>query len=280
MSIMDTPYEQIVSALEALSSFDRDAVLGGGEYREMFIDNISITGVTPTQIDFYISKVAAHQNGDVVVLKQLDDAIGQTFEDELSQAVHNQELLKEHIRAYVVQEQVANGLTFDEATAYQPTKVEYQSALQVVRHKHGIVPNKHEILLNAIEETLENATTIYGRPDLTKTQILQACRKDKGTWRGVASETLTYLAAKNRITKVGARYHHKNTRLRMVETDFTRKVFESLYGGGRSINAIVKRIGYDNVFGRKKVRQTLDFLEREGLVTQTNYKWSQNALYS
>ena len=211
-------------------------------------------------------------------LKHLDEAIEQTFEDELSQAVYNQELLKEHIRAYVVQEQVAKGLTFDEATAYQPTKVEYQSALQVVRHKHGIVPNKHEVLLNAIEETLENATTIYGRPDLTKTQILQACRKDKGTWRTVASETLAYLSAKNRIMKVGARYHHNNTRLRMIETDFTRKVFESLYGGSRSINAIVKRIGYDNVFGRRKVRQTLDFLEREGLVVQSNYKWTQNAL--
>ena len=279
MSIMDSPYEHIVSALSDLSPFDKKAVLEGGEYREMFIDNISITGITPTQIDFYISKVAAHEEGDIESLKHLDEAIEHTFEDELSQAVHNQELLKEHIRAYVVQEQVAKGLTFDEATAYQPTKVEYQSALQVVRHKHGIVPNKHEVLLNAIEETLENATTIYGRPDLTKTQILQACRKDKGTWRAVASETLAYLSAKNRIMKVGARYHHKNTRLRMIETDFTRKVFESLYGGSRSINAIVKRIGYDNVFGRRKVRQTLDFLEREGLVVQSNYKWTQNALY-
>lgn len=278
MSIMDSPYEHIVSALSELSPFDKKAVLEGGEYREMFIANISITGITPTQIDFYISKVAAHQEGDIESLKHLDEAIEQTFEDELSQAVYNQELLKEHIRAYVVQEQVAKGLTFDEATAYQPTKVEYQSALQVVRHKHGIVPNKHEVLLNAIEETLENATTIYGRPDLTKTQILQACRKDKGTWRAVASETLAYLSAKNRIMKVGARYHHKNTRLRMIETDFTRKVFESLYGGSRSINAIVKRIGYDNVFGRRKVRQTLDFLEREGLVVQSNYKWTQNAL--
>ena len=111
MSIMDPPYEHIVSALSELSPFDKKAVLEGGEYREMFIDNISITGITPTQIDFYISKVAAHQEGDIESLKHLDEAIEQTFEDELSQAVYNQELLKEHIRAYVVQEQVAKGLT-------------------------------------------------------------------------------------------------------------------------------------------------------------------------
>jgi len=276
---MDSPYEQILSALDALSAFDRKEVLDGGSYRDMFINNMEIVGVTQTQMDFYISKVAAHEIKDVVSLRHLEDAIENTFENELTEAVHNQELLKEHIRAYVVQEQVAKGLTFDEATAYQPTKVEYQSALQVVRHKHGIVPNKHEILLNSIEETLENANTIYGRLDLTKTQILQACRKDKGIWRNVASETLAYLSAKNKISKVGARYHHQNARLRMVETDFTRKVFESLYGGPRSINAIVKRIGYDNVFGRKKVRQTLDFLVSEGLVLSENYKWKQNALY-
>jgi len=272
---MESAYEQIVVALDQLSAFDRQEVLAGGQYREMFINNIDIGGVTQTQIDFYISKVAAHQTKDIVSLRILDDAIENTFEDELTQAVHNQELLKEHIRAYVVQEQVANGLTFDEATVYQPTKVEYLSALDAVRHKHGIVPNKHEILLNAIEETLENATSIYGRPDLTKTQILKACRKDKGAWRTVASETLTYLSGKNKIMKVGARYHHNNARLRMVETDFTRKVFESLHGG-RSINGIVKRIGYDNVFGRRKVRQTLDFLEKEGLVVCQDYRWSQN----
>lgn len=275
---MESAYEQIVVALDQLSAFDRQEVLAGGKYREMFIDNMDIGGVTSTQMDFYISKVAAHKTKDIESLKILDDAIENTFEDELTQAVHNQELLKEHIRAYVVQEQVANGLTFDEASAYQPTKVEYLSALDAVRHKHGIVPNKHEILLNAIEETLENAIIIFGRPDLTKTQILKACRKDKGSWREVASETLTYLSGKNKIMKVGSRYHHNNARLRMVETDFTRKVFESLYGG-RSINGIVKRIGYDNVFGRRKVRQTLDFLEKEGLVVCQNYRWSQNALY-
>ena len=61
----------------------------------------------------------------------------------------------------------------------------------------------------------------------------------------------------------------------MVETDFTRQVFECLYANALTINGIVKLIGYDNAYGRKKVRRTLDFLEAEGLVENNGYRWSQ-----
>ena len=49
------------------------------------------------------------------------------------------------------------------------------------------------------------------------------------------------------------RYLHVTQQPRMVETDFTRQVFECLYANALTINGIVKLIGYDNAYGRKKV---------------------------
>mgnify|MGYP003670819079 CR=1 FL=1 len=141
-----------------------------------------------------------------------------------------------------------------------------------------VVHNKHTFMLNEVEKTLSGAIAYCGRPDLTKTEILKFSKKDKGEWRKVAGDSLKHLVATGKIVKVGARYHHKNHRPRVVENDFTRKVFESLYSGPKSINAIVKRIGYDNTYGRRKVRQTLDFLVNEGLVLMNDYRWSQNGL--
>ena len=60
-------------------------------------------------------------------------------------------------------------------------------------------------MLGHIGETLENARVIYGRPDLTKTEILKACRKDKGEWRKAASDVLAFLAGRGIIIKVGSR---------------------------------------------------------------------------
>ena len=136
----------------------------------------------------------------------------------------------------------------------------------------------HYQMLNEVEKVLTGAMVYCGRPDLTKTEILKCAKKDKGEWRKVAGDSLKHLVATGEIVKVGARYHHKNHRPKIVENDFTRNVFESLYSGPKSINAIVKKIGYDNTYGRRKVRQTLDFLVNEGLVVMNDYRWSQNGL--
>jgi hypothetical protein len=61
----------------------------------------------------------------------------------------------------------------------------------------------------------------------------------------------------------------------MVETDFTRKVFECLYADELTVNGIVKLIGYDNSYGRRKVKRTLELLKSEGLVSHKGYVWHQ-----
>ena len=274
---MDESYALVIETLDKLPAWDKDAVLSGGTDREAFIERLVGKGLSHTHITVCLERILAHQNKDIERLRHLDDTTP-AFEAHIFKVIEKQESLKEQVMAYIIQDQVALGKTLEEAYAYQPTSKEYRCALNHVRNKHGVVPDKHEIMLGAIEETLENAKVIYGRPDLTKTQILKACRKDKGEWRKVAGDTLAYLASRGAISKVGARYYHKTNQVRMVETDFTRKVFEALYDGSKSINGIVKHIGYDNVFGRKKVRQTLDFLVAEELVLMKNYRWRQNSL--
>jgi len=175
------------------------------------------------------------------------------------------------------------GITHIQATLF----IEYYNAcdannIDQIKHIQDainaemVVHNKHRFMLTEVEKVLSGAIAYCGRPDLTKTEILKFAKKDKGEWRSVAGDSLKHLAATGKIVKVGARYHHKNHRPKVVENTFTRKVFESLYSGPKSINAIVKRIGYDNTYGRRKVRQTLDFLVNEGLVLMKDYRWSQN----
>lgn len=177
------------------------------------------------------------------------------------------------------------GITHIQATLF----IEYYNAcdannIDQIKHIQDainaemVVHNKHRFMLTEVEKVLSGAIAYCGRPDLTKTEILKFAKKDKGEWRSVAGDSLKHLAATGKIVKVGARYHHKNHRPKVVENTFTRKVFESLYSGPKSINAIVKRIGYDNTYGRRKVRQTLDFLVNEGLVLMKDYRWSQNGL--
>jgi hypothetical protein len=177
------------------------------------------------------------------------------------------------------------GITSIQATLF----IEYHNAcatkdIDQIKHimdainAEMVVHNKHKLMLNEMQKVLTDSMTYAGRPDLTKTEILKLAKKDKGEWRKVAGECLKHLVATGQIVKVGARYHHKNHRPKIVENDFTRNVFESLYSGPKSINAIVKKIGYDNTYGRRKVRQTLDFLVNEGLVVMNDYRWSQNGL--
>tara|TARA_R110002020_G_scaffold205131_4_gene409694 strand:- start:320 stop:976 length:657 start_codon:yes stop_codon:yes gene_type:complete len=189
------------------------------------------------------------------------------------------------IRESFIRRMEVIGITHIQATLF----IEYHNAcvandIDQIKHIQDaitselVVHNKHNLMLTEVEKTLAGAISYCGRPDLTKTEILKFCKKDKGEWRKVAGDSLKHLVATGKIVKVGARYHHQNHRPKIVENDFTRNVFESLYSGPKSINAIVKRIGYDNTYGRRKVRQTLDFLVNEGLVLTENYRWSQNGL--
>ena len=262
-----------------LPQWDMESVMTGGVGREAFIDRMVKRGISQAQVMVCLERIVAKSTGDIDRLRIIDSTSTKE-ESVMHKAFEQHEKVLGLAKLHIIESQIASGKSEDEAIAYEPTKIEHNQALRIVRHRHNLTTNKHEVMLGHIGETLENARVIYGRPDLTKTEILKACCKDKGEWRKAASDVLAFLAGRGIIIKVGSRYCHSDNKVRMVETDFTRKVFECLYSGPKSINGIVKHIGYDNVYGRKKVRQTLDFLVKEGLVITNNYRWAQNGVSS
>jgi hypothetical protein len=272
-------YASVKEAYDSLPKWDMESISTSEYMREQFINRFVGDDATPYVVDLYLEHIIALQAQDIDRLQHIRDALSKLhhFEHHILDAAEQNYRMEQQIRAVIVQHKtVLDGMDLNEALAYKPTRIEYDEAHSYVRRLNGLPINQYEVLLREITLALENAPDIIGRPDMTKTEILQSIRKDKGGWRASANEVLTYLAAKGTIMKIGSKYHHKNHRPRMVETDFTRKVFETLYAGSMSINGIVKAIGYDNTYGRKKVRKTLDFLAEEGLVENRGYRWTQS----
>lgn len=108
---------------------------------------------------------------------------------------------------------------------------------------------------------------------LTKSQILSITRRN-GTYRAMRDEILLYLQSRRLVRAINNRYVHTQNLSRVLETDFHRRVYECLAEKPLSITGIVTLtdehgrpvVGYNNASGRRKVKQVLDLLWREGLV--------------
>ena len=268
-------YQRVKYAYESLPDWDRQGISTNDMMRERFIETFNHNN--PQHIDLYLEHLLALESRDLERLEATRETLCNyhEFEHHILNAAEEKHQIEQQVRASIVQNKVVEGMDFDEALAYSPTRIEYDEAYRYVRTLNNIPLNRHDVLLREIMEALNNAPAIYGKPDLTKTEILKTIKKDKGEWRAAAKEVLLYLTAKNQIAKVGPRYHHTLHQPRMVETDFTRKVFECLYADELTVNGIVKLIGYDNSYGRRKVKRTLDLLKSEGLVSHKGYVWHQ-----
>ena len=268
-------YQRVKSAYESLPEWDRQGISTNDMMRQRFIETFNHNN--PQHIDLYLEHLLALESRDLERLEATRETLCNyhEFEHHILNAAEEKHQIEQQVRASIVQNKVVEGLDFDEALAYSPTRIEYDEAYRYVRTLNNIPLNRHDVLLREIMEALNNAPAIYGKPDLTKTEILKTIKKDKGEWRAAAKEVLLYLTTKKQIAKVGPRYHHTLHQPRMVETDFTRKVFESLYADELTVNGIVKLIGYDNSYGRRKVKRTLELLKSEGLVSHKGYVWHQ-----
>ena len=268
-------YQLVKSAYEGLPEWDQQGISTNDLMRQRFVE--SFNHQNPQHIDLYLEHLLALEARDLERLEATRETLCNyhEFEHHILNAAEQNHQIEQQVRASIVQNKVVEGMDFEEALAYKPTRIEYDEAHRYVRTLNNIPLNRHDVLHREIMEALFNAPAIYGKPDLTKTQILQTIKKDKGEWRAAAKEVLLYLTAKKQISKVGSRYHHNHHQPRMVETDFTRKVFECLYAGNLTVNGIVKLIGYDNSYGRRKVKRTLELLKAEGLVSHKGYKWYQ-----
>ncbi len=122
----------------------------------------------------------------------------------------------------------------------------------------------------------EITTALKNNPQgLTKSDLLSITRRS-GKYRQMRDEILLYLQSKRLVRKLNNKFIHTQNLGRVLETDFHRKVYESLAGGPLTITGIVTLknsqgkpiVGYNNTTGRRKVKQVLDLLWREGLVSK------------
>ena len=123
--------------------------------------------------------------------------------------------------------------------------------------------NKYNILMKQIVDLLKQSPN-----GITKTEILTNLKKN-GSWRQLRNDVLDYLEVTNKVRKVGTKYYHISNAGKVLETEFHRRVFESLSSGDKSLNKIMQVVGYNNQTGRRKVKSVLHLLWREGLVSKT-----------
>jgi hypothetical protein len=243
-------YQRVKSSYEGLPEWDKQGISTNDLMRQRFVE--SFNHPNPQHIDLYLEHLLALEARDLERLEATRETLCNyhEFEHHILNAAEQNHQIEQQVKASIVQNKVVEGMDFDEALAYKPTRIEYDEAHRYVRTLNNIPLNRHDVLLREIMEALNNAPAIYGK-------------------------VLLYLTAKKHISKVGSRYHHNLHQPRMVETDFTRRVFECLYAGNLTVNGIVKLIGYDNSYGRRKVKRTLELLKAEGLVSHKGYKWYQ-----
>lgn len=157
--------------------------------------------------------------------------------------------------------------------------LEKNSVMTLSEHdaETGVVSAKHNERYRTHQQNvlgvLKDAPNVLDKPMLTKTEILKALRMDGGRHRSLNNDVLDYLTLTLQVKKIGAKYYHPSNNTMTSETEFHRKVYESLEEGPISITGIVKTVGYNNSYGRRKVRHILSLLADEGLVTTKYHRW-------
>ena len=185
-------YLKIQEAYYGLPAWDRQGIGTNDLMRERFVnkfkENLSILTYTLSISSLLRLKTLSVWSKSVIPCSFHD------FEHHILDAAEQNHQIEQQVRAVIVQHKVVEGMDFEDALKYNPTRIEHDEAYSHVRSLNQLTMNRHVILLREIGPALENATDIFGRPDLTKTEILQAIRKDKGEWRKAASDALISLS--------------------------------------------------------------------------------------
>lgn len=278
----------------------RNLILANTPFRERFVDEVSTEyGISTTAVLHELEKIQAIKSGQVEEAVALLESEQKTIEkiSEAEATAQKEEWHKEMVllpmaKAQIIQERLENGLTLAQAQAQEIPEAQIEEAIHRMQSNFEIaqaqemakVPTigtkertKYHIMLNEIVGVLK-----ANPKGISKTGILQAIKRNS-THRQMRDEILNYLEVKGRVKKVGTKYFHNTNLNRALETTFHRKVYESLVASPKSINAIVSEkdaqgnyvVGYNNSTGRKKVKDVLMLLWREGMVIRTtNGNWA------
>jgi virulence-associated protein VapD len=240
-----------------------------------------------------VEKISAIKNGyieEAVALLEAEQKVIETIsqaEQAAQQAQWHKEMVLEPLaKAQIVQDRLKLGTPLEEAQIQPFSDAQIRVAMLKVQQNFELQQaqahlepprlgtdrrNKYNVFIVQIIDTLKLAPE-----GLTKTEILKSIKKNS-TWRQMRDDILNYLEVKGRVRKIGTRYIYESNTNRILETTFHRKIYESLADGAKTVNAIVTLkeangqyvVGYNNTTGRKKVKDVLTLLWREGLITRT-----------
>jgi len=286
---MVEPALAVKTEFESLTSVHQQAVLDAPIMQNRWVEKVA------TQFDLEeivvrqeLERIAAIRSGEIEELVSIAEQEAKTIErlkaaEAEALAQEKQRLIQRKLaEVAVIQERLANGVSPEDASLMPISESELLSAIPAVVEDYTLAQAME------IEEpsfgTRERQTYTKFMTDivsalkdhpqgLSKTQILSVTRRN-GTYRAMRDEILLYLQNRRLVRAINNRYVHTQNLSRVLETDFHRRVYECLAEKPLSITGIVTLtdergrpvVGYNNASGRRKVKQVLDLLWREGLV--------------
>lgn len=292
-----SPEALIRERLNDLEGTHRGIILEGGTLRKAFVRKHSLElNIPQSKIDNEIEKIAIVEHKKIEKLSELADKelkninLFTSIDKQAQQARwHKEFVLIPWAKAQIIDLRIKEGYSLEEAKAQGVTEADLTAHIQANKHNapkptlpKEILPkdltlrNKYNILMRDIKTLLKQH-----KQGLNKSTILTMLKKN-GSWRPALRDALTYLELKGVVTKVGTKYVYKDFVKKPLETDFHRNIYESLINGPLSITQMLKIkndngktiIGYDNGYGRRKIKEVLYLLWREGLIEKVgNHKW-------
>ena len=292
---MVAPEVVVKMCFEERQDVVKSLILEDTPFRKKFVDDVCIKfNLTAAIVIHEVEKIAAIKNGHieeaVALLEAEQEVIEKITQAEKSaqQAQWHREMVLEPLaKAQIVQDRLKLGTPLEQAQQDSISEAQMREAMLKVQENFSLQQaqahleppemgtkdrSKYNVLIVEITELLK--ATPQG---LTKTEILKKIKKN-GTWRQMRDDILNYLEVKGRVRKIGTRYIYETNSIRVLETTFHRRIYESLAEGAKTINGIVTLkdaqgqyvVGYNNTTGRKKVKDVLTLLWREGLITRTS----------
>jgi len=287
----------VKTEFESLTAVHQQAVLDVPIMQNRWVAKVATQfDLDESEVKQELERISAIRSGEIEELVSMAEREAKTIErlqaaEAAALAQEKQRLIQRKLaEVAVLQERLANGVHPDEASQMPITESELISAIPTVVEDYTLAQAME------IDEpsfgTRERQTytkfmtdivsALKSNPQgLNKSQILSVTRRN-GTYRAMRDEILLYLQNRRLVRAVNNRYIHTQNLSRVLETDFHRRVYECLAEKPLSITGIVTLtdeqgrpiVGYNNSSGRRKVKQVLDLLWREGMVrrnTQGQY---------
>jgi len=275
------PSTAIKSEFNHLSPAQQQVVLTNEAFQAHWVSKLAQEfGLDEQVVKQEIERISAIRNGEIEVLVQEAESLARKE----AEANLIQEKLAE---IAIIKTRLEAGMSIEEAesTPFTPKEMieakpqiaqDYtlaQASVEFDEPKFGTRQRRtYTKFMTEITSALKKNSQ-----GLTKSDILNITRRS-GKYRKMRDEILLYLQSKRLVKKLNNRYIHTQNLGRVLETDFHRKVYESLADGPLTITGVVTlknaqgklTVGYNNATGRRKVKQVLDLLWREGLVSKNS----------